>query len=45
MEGRFAGRWQTEHWYNPGFFTGETGIGYTLLRLANPDLPCVLLFE
>jgi lantibiotic modifying enzyme len=30
----------------PGFFRGETGIGYTFLRLAHPDkLPSILLFE
>jgi type 2 lantibiotic biosynthesis protein LanM len=32
--------------YVPGFFRGETGIGYTFLRLAHPDkLPSILLFE
>lgn len=31
---------------HPGFFQGESGVGYTLLRLARPDLcPSVLLFE
>jgi type 2 lantibiotic biosynthesis protein LanM len=30
---------------SPGLFTGVTGIAYTWLRLARPDLlPCVLLF-
>lgn len=30
----------------PGFFTGLSGIGYALLRLAgNSDLPCVLALE
>jgi len=30
----------------PGFFQGEAGIGYELLRLAYPErLPSVLLFE
>lgn len=37
--------WQTEEWYNPTFFAGESGIGYTLLRLTNPELPCPLLWE
>lgn len=41
----FTTRWQTEHWYDPAFFQGETGIGYTLLRWLNPSLPCVLLWE
>jgi type 2 lantibiotic biosynthesis protein LanM len=40
--GRFTVTWQTDHWYNPTFFQGEAGIGYTLLRLDNPELPCVL---
>jgi type 2 lantibiotic biosynthesis protein LanM len=32
--------------YVPGFFRGETGIGYTFLRLAHPDkLPSALLFQ
>ncbi len=32
--------------YHPGFFQGTAGIGYELLRLANPDLlPSVLLWE
>ncbi len=32
--------------YSPGFFQGEAGIGYELLRLAHPDvLPSVLLWE
>jgi type 2 lantibiotic biosynthesis protein LanM len=30
---------------NPGFFQGTAGIGYQLLRLAQPSLPCVLLWE
>jgi len=30
----------------PGFFQGSSGIGYTLLRLVEPDrLPCILLWE
>jgi type 2 lantibiotic biosynthesis protein LanM len=32
--------------YNPGFFQGTAGIGYVLLRMAQPEsLPCVLLLE
>ena len=31
--------------YNPGFFQGTSGIGYELLRLARPELPCILLWE
>lgn len=32
--------------YVPGFFQGTAGIGYTLLRLAQPErLPTVLLWE
>ncbi|WP_019500707.1 type 2 lanthipeptide synthetase LanM family protein [Pseudanabaena sp. PCC 6802] len=32
--------------FNPGFFQGTAGIGYQLLRLAQPDrLPSVLLWE
>ena len=28
--------------FNPGFFTGLSGIGYHLLRTISDDLPCVL---
>lgn len=31
--------------FNPGFFQGISGIGYEFLRLANPHLPSVLLWE
>jgi lantibiotic modifying enzyme len=32
--------------YNPSFFRGMAGIGYGLLRVAEPDaLPCVLIWE
>jgi len=32
--------------YVPGFFRGETGIGYTLLRLIYPEqLPSILLWD
>ena len=31
--------------FTPGFFQGISGIGYELLRLKNPDIPSVLLFE
>jgi type 2 lantibiotic biosynthesis protein LanM len=30
---------------NPGLMTGLAGIGYGFLRLARPDLPCVLTLE
>lgn len=43
--GRFTAPWVTDQWTNPTFFAGDAGIGYTLLRLANPALPSVLLFE
>ena len=44
-EGQFRARWQTDHWHNPSLFGGEAGIGYELLRLVDPSLPCVLLME
>ncbi|MDJ0717963.1 MAG: type 2 lanthipeptide synthetase LanM family protein [Prochloraceae cyanobacterium] len=31
--------------FNPGFFQGTAGIGYELLRLADDDLPSILLLE
>ena len=31
--------------FNPGFFQGTAGIGYQLLRLADEQLPSVLLWE
>lgn len=32
--------------FDPTFFTGAAGIGYTLLRLADPNgLPCLLLLD
>lgn len=43
--GGFATQWGTDHWYDPGFFTGEAGIGYALLGLRDPSLPSVLLWE
>lgn len=43
--GQFSTEWQTEHWYNPAFFDGEAGVGYTLLRLVDGSLPSVLLLE
>lgn len=30
---------------NPGFFLGTAGIGYSMLRMIDPKLPCALLFE
>ncbi|WP_276299007.1 type 2 lanthipeptide synthetase LanM family protein [Halorussus lipolyticus] len=43
--GRFTVPKQTDNWHNPSLFKGEAGIGYTLLRLDHPDLPCVTLWE
>lgn len=43
--GQFSTQWQTDHWHNPGFFSGEAGIGYSLLRLVDHSLPCALLWE
>ncbi len=31
--------------FTPAFFTGAAGIGYALLRLTDPTLPCVLGLE
>lgn len=31
--------------YTPGFLQGAAGVGYQLLRLADPRLPCALLWE
>ena len=31
--------------YNPGLFQGVSGIGYQLLRLSQPNLPSVLLWQ
>ena len=31
--------------FNPGFFQGTAGICYELLRLADDNLPSVLLWE
>lgn len=43
--GRFTSPWTTRRWTNPTLFAGDAGIGYSLLRLGNPELPCVLLFK
>lgn len=43
--GRLSVPWQTEKWYNPGLIAGETGVGYSLLRFVEPDLPNVLFFD
>lgn len=43
--GQFATQWQTNHWYNPTLFGGETGVGYSLLRFVNQSLPSMLLWE
>lgn len=45
VQGSFPTKWQTDHWYDPAFFQGVTGIGYSLLRWRDPSLPCVLLWE
>jgi len=45
QENGFSTLWQTEHWYNPGLLSGETGIGYELLRANDDALPSLLLFE
>lgn len=45
VAGQFTVPWQADGWYYPSFFRGESGIGYSLLRLAHPELPCVLLWE
>lgn len=34
--------WQLPQGFDPGFFTGASGIGYAFLRLAEPSLPCIL---
>jgi lantibiotic modifying enzyme len=31
--------------FDPTFFTGAAGVGYALLRLAVPSLPCVLILQ
>jgi hypothetical protein len=43
--GRFQGLVRSDY-RDPSFFSGEAGIGYTLLRLACPgELPCLLAVE
>lgn len=42
---QFSTQWQTNHWYNPSFFSGEAGIGYSMLRFVDQSLPSVLLWE
>jgi type 2 lantibiotic biosynthesis protein LanM len=37
--------WATSEWPNATFFLGGPGVGYTLCRLLNPDLPCLLVCE
>ncbi len=38
--------WLADDDFNPGFFSGLAGVGYTLLRLDKPDLfPSVLLWD
>jgi lantibiotic modifying enzyme len=44
-KGRFQGLVRSDH-RDPSLFSGEAGIGYTLLRLAQPgELPCLLAME
>gem|GEM_PF-1887200 len=44
-KGRFDGLVRSDH-RDPSLFSGEAGIGYTLLRLACPgELPCLLAME
>ncbi len=45
--GGFRWRRQMDHGlFDPSFFTGAAGVGYTLLRLAGTvPLPCILLLE
>lgn len=44
-KGRFDGLVRSPH-RDPTLFSGEAGIGYTLLRLARPgELPCLLAME
>ncbi|QPV65041.1 hypothetical protein I7X12_05835 [Halosimplex litoreum] len=45
QRGEFSVPWQTDNWYAKSLFLGEPGIGYSLLRLAGADLPCLLLWE
>ena len=45
QKGRFDGLVRSSH-RDPSLFSGEAGIGYTLLRLARPgELPCLLAME
>jgi type 2 lantibiotic biosynthesis protein LanM len=44
-EGRLRVPEGTDNWLDPSLFMGETGVGYTLLRLDAPDLPCVTLWK
>lgn len=43
--GGYSIPWQTDSWYSESLFLGEPGIGYSMLRLAGADLPCLLLWE
>lgn len=43
--GRYITPWTSERWYNPTFFSGEAGIGYSFMRILNPELPSILLWE
>lgn len=44
--GRFSWLPMNQEVFDPTMFSGAAGIGYTLLRLADPEsLPCLLLLE
>lgn len=45
QQDRYVVPYQTEQRYAPSLFVGEPGIGYALLRVLDPTLPCILLFE
>ena len=44
-DGVFSVPFGTRHWVDPTLFSGTAGLGYVLLRLVDPDVPCLLLFE
>lgn len=43
--GRYVTPWSSERWHNPTFFTGEAGVGYSFMRILDPDLPSVLALK
>lgn len=42
---RFGWQISDDTAFDPGFFTGAAGVGYSLLRLVEPTLPCILRME